>query len=389
MKITLPHAFEHTASFNESLKEEKVKSTRVIVILGALVFILYSIMDFYALPKETFESVYPSRVIILIILTFVFFITFKSVFDAHYTKVLMTGYISSGITISICLFYSQPQHYSFDLHFAAFIILFITAFAWSYLPIKYSVLMSISFITVYAAIRIIVHQDIEENRYLIFLSHIFYLISVAIIGAIAQYIRDSLIYKNLNLKNSLQKIADEQTQEASKQQQLANLDVLTGIANRRHITECLRNALIEAEQSHTLLTLIFIDLNGFKQINDRYGHDSGDKVLEITAKRLSQTIREGDFLARLGGDEFLIGFKTNHFSINFIDDLCQKIKTNVVSTIAFNGQKLQVGASIGIANYPADGTDIESLIKVADENMYCDKKITKRLQTQKFANKHE
>lgn len=367
-------------SFNKSTQEEKVNSTRVIVILGAILFIVYSIMDYFGLPKETLKVLYPTRALLIIILATIFVLTFKPVFQKHYLSILTFGYYCCGITISIGAYVSQAGDYSFDLYFTALIILVITAFSWSYLPIKYSVLMSAVFITTYVVIKLFFHQDIEGNRAFILISHVFYLFSVGLIAAIAQYIRDNLIYKNLKLQQSLHNIAEEQSQEAKKQEQLANLDALTGIPNQRYITECLRKALIEAEQNQTLLTLVYIDLNGLKQINDTYGHDSGDKVLEITSKRLSQTIREEDYLARLGGDEFLIGFKTNQFSAEFINRLCNKIRINITAPIAFNGHKLQLGTSIGVANYPADGADIETLIKVAD------KQTIKTKQSSEYAN---
>ncbi|MGK0272698.1 MAG: diguanylate cyclase (GGDEF)-like protein [Cocleimonas sp.] len=198
------------------------------------------------------------------------------------------------------------------------------------------------------------------------------------IAAIAQYIRDSLIYKNLLLQKDLKSIVDEKMQEAKKQKRLANIDVLTGIPNRRYIIKKLQKIITEIERSESQLTLIFIDLNGFKGINDNYGHDSGDKVLEVTAKRLQQTIRDSDYLARLGGDEFLLGFKTEKHSETFIKNISDNIKTIVSAPIAFKGNILKVGLSLGCAHYPADGKCIEELIKVADANMYSDKQNSKK-----------
>ena len=296
----------------------------------------------------------------------------------------MFGYFCSGMTVSVGVFLSQTSDYSYDLYFAAFMILITTAFSWSYLPIKNSMLISVFFTATYVIIKVFSHQDIEGIRFITLVSHVFFLISVGVIGAIAQYIRDNLIYKNLKLQESLKIVAIAKTKEAKKQEALANLDALTGIPNRRYITECLQKALVEAEQSHSLLTLVFIDLNGFKQINDTYGHDSGDKVLKITAQRLSQAIRKEDYLARLGGDEFLIGFKTNRFSARFINSFSDKLRKNIAAPIAFNGQKLQTATSIGIANYPADGETIEELIIIADKHMYIDKLEGKRAQALVF-----
>ncbi|WP_299880264.1 GGDEF domain-containing protein [uncultured Cocleimonas sp.] len=378
MIITSKPSKEETASFNESIINEKVSSTRIIVILGALLFIVYTIMDKFGLPDETLETIYLARGSLLLVLAYIYFLTYKPIFIKYYIPILMIGYFACGTTISVGVYVSQMGDYSYDLYFAALIILVATSFSWSYLPIKSSVFISAFFILTYICMRVFAHKDIEGVRLLTLMSHVFYLVSSAVIAATAQYIRDNLIYKNIRLQNSLIQEAEEQTKEAEKQEILANLDTLTGIPNRRYITECLQKALEEAEHTNTLLVLIFMDLNGFKAINDTYGHDSGDRVLEVTAKRLRHTIREGDYLARIGGDEFLIGFKTNRFSAKFIDSLCAKLKKNILAPIVFNHSKLQVGVSIGCASYPGDGKTIEELIKASDQHMYLDKQESRR-----------
>ena len=371
---------EEKVSFNESIREEKVNSSRVIVTLGALLIVIYTLLDSFGLPKDTLNVIYPVRGTILIILTTLFVLTFNEpFFNKHYVKFLMIGYLCSGVMVTIGVYVSQLGDYSYDLYFAALIILVITSFSWSYLPIKSSIFMCFIFISAFVIIKVFLHQDTEGTRPLTLAAKVFFLTFVGIVAAIAQYIRDNLIYRNLRLQKKLKEFAIEKTKEAEEQERLANLDVLTGIPNRRSITKSLNIALKEADQTNSLLILIFMDLNGFKSINDTYGHDSGDKVLEVTAKRLERTIREGDYLARLGGDEFLVGIKANHFSTKFIDALSKKIKNSISSPIAFNSQKLQVGVSIGIATYPNDASTVEELIKVSDKKMYMDKKEHKRI----------
>jgi len=163
------------------------------------------------------------------------------------------------------------------------------------------------------------------------------------------------------------------------------MDALTGIPNRRYITKKLKRAITELERVQGTLTLVFIDLDGFKSINDNYGHDSGDKVLEVTAKRLQQNIRRSDYLARLGGDEFLLGFKTSSLSSSFLRDLNDNIKNTVAAPIAFNGNLLKVGVSLGYANYPQDGKSVDALIKAADADMYIDKQKSKSSKSTVFS----
>ena len=118
---------------------------------------------------------------------------------------------------------------------------------------------------------------------------------------------------------------------------------------------------------------MFLDLNGFKAVNDTYGHDAGDEILTAISSRLKSCIREEDHLARIGGDEFLIGLLIKKSEMDIPDKICKKIRTTIIEPVAFNKHLLKVGTSIGTANYPADGNNIEALIKLADDNMYADK----------------
>ncbi len=265
MKIAPPPTEEQKASFNKNIKDEKVNSTRIVVILGSLLFIIYSFMDFFVLPEETLYIIYTTRALNFVVMSLIFAATFKPIFTEHYNKIVMFGYFCSGITLSIGIYLSQPAEYTYDLYFAALMILVMTAFSWSYLPIKYSILMSVVFIALYVIIKVFIHQDTQGSRIFTLISHISFLASACIIASIAQYIRDNLIYKNLRLQEKLKIIATEKTREAKKQATLANMDMLTRIPNRRFITDCLRKELSEAKQTNTLLTLVFIDLDGFKK----------------------------------------------------------------------------------------------------------------------------
>ena len=372
MRISPPHTKKQRTAFIESVKNEKVTSTRVLAMLGVALFILHSVMDYFGLPKEALYINYPVRGLTVIVLAAIFALTYKPYFTDNYNKIMMFTYFCCGLAVCIGVYISKPDEYIYDVYVVGIIIMISTAFILTYLPLNQAISITAILSLSYVMIKVFVHHDVEGGRFLTLISHVLFLFSVGITASIAQHIRDNLIYKNLKLQKKLKAIAVTKTKEANKQAKLANMDELTGIPNRRNIKGYIRKALIEAEQSQTLLTLLFIDLNGFKKINDTYGHDSGDKVLEITAKRMLHTIRKEDYLARLGGDEFLIGIKSTQFSAQFINNLCDKLKENIQAPIAFKGHKLQVGASIGIASYPADGKDFEALIKNADKQMYLD-----------------
>lgn len=154
------------------------------------------------------------------------------------------------------------------------------------------------------------------------------------------------------------------------------IDPLTNLANRKLFFQRLRDTLTSAKRFYYTVALLYIDLDGFKQINDRLGHSEGDKLLIEVAYRLSSCVREVDTTARFGGDEFVIIL--NRTSKELIADTVQRIIDSVNFTVKEKGIELQVSASVGIAIYPDDTTDAMTLLKYADAAMYSAKSKGKR-----------
>lgn len=151
-------------------------------------------------------------------------------------------------------------------------------------------------------------------------------------------------------------------------------DPLTQLFNRRAGDQLLNLMLENAKNTNSQLVLLLLDLDGFKAVNDNYGHESGDKVLIEVADRLKATIRKEDILIRLGGDEFVIAFLTreNHDEIDlFVNKLQERFHTEIN---LHDTNNVTVGSSIGIAVYPKDGATIEKLMTNADSAMYLAKK---------------
>ncbi|MCD2452330.1 EAL domain-containing protein [Methylicorpusculum oleiharenae] len=158
-------------------------------------------------------------------------------------------------------------------------------------------------------------------------------------------------------------------QAEEKWQQLAFYDALTGLPNRVLYRDRLAQSLIKAKREHTSLTLLYLDLDDFKLINDSLGHDAGDKLLCEAAKRIVESVRESDTISRLGGDEFsaIVHGCEDEDAIN---QLCNKIIAGLNTPFFINGNCIHIGVSIGVARYPADGEDIDTLTKNADAAMY-------------------
>ena len=149
---------------------------------------------------------------------------------------------------------------------------------------------------------------------------------------------------------------------------LAFHDGLTGLPNRLLFEDRLATALAQSERRHAPLSVIFVDLDRFKVINDSLGHTTGDEVLRVVSKRLAGVIRDGDSLARRGGDEFLVLLPDTPPEGAVL--VARKIIETVRAPIHHSGHDFTISASCGIAVFPQNGNDTESLLKAADIAMY-------------------
>ena len=161
--------------------------------------------------------------------------------------------------------------------------------------------------------------------------------------------------------------------ERNKMTRLARIDHLTQVGNVRDFYAQIDAAMETAAGDETaLFSLIYLDLNAFKPINDTYGHEAGDVVLQVVAKRLLNCVRSSDRVARLGGDEFAILLHDCGSAVD-IEVLVERIRQAVRAPIRFDDLTLRVSVSIGIAHYLDDGRSREDMMQEADARMYEDK----------------
>ncbi len=185
--------------------------------------------------------------------------------------------------------------------------------------------------------------------------------------------RDEIGILSYGFNNMLYKIREElefRKETEEKFRKLAHMDSLTKIPNRNHFNLYIESVLHRSERENKNFAILFIDLDGFKQVNDTYGHEGGDTLLKEISKRLKKSVRKSDFVARLGGDEFTIILE----NIQKEQDI-SKIAKHIIRAVAQpvnlkNGQKTFVSCSIGIAIYPKNGTTVDALISKSDTAMY-------------------
>jgi diguanylate cyclase (GGDEF)-like protein len=159
----------------------------------------------------------------------------------------------------------------------------------------------------------------------------------------------------------------KQSQEELERKSL--YDSLTGVSNRELTFDRINQYIAHSDRHQTCFYVLVLDLNGFKEINDSFGHLAGDEVLKQTSDRMAQSCRKTDTIGRFGGDEFIIIF-SDVKDDNALKPLLDKILSQIAIPISVNDKLITVGASIGISQYPRNGSDRQSLLSTADDAMY-------------------
>lgn len=220
------------------------------------------------------------------------------------------------------------------------------------------------------------------NRYF-FLNDDFYLLlfGIALIWLILLLAKirklTAATVHSIELNHHLLKEIEEHKRTKAQLQQLALHDALTGLGNRRYFEEMLARAVSTADRNVARFGVIAMDLNGFKQVNDKQGHAVGDQLLCLVAGRLRSAVRTEDFCARLGGDEFAV-IAQGTPSQDGISELAKKVREQLAQPYALGTLQIECSASVGWALYPDTANDAAKLMLAADEGMYRDKQRLKK-----------
>jgi diguanylate cyclase (GGDEF)-like protein/PAS domain S-box-containing protein len=202
----------------------------------------------------------------------------------------------------------------------------------------------------------------------------------AVVGIFAMYAKEPRHPTDaevglVNVATRIAGIAIERKLAEERIHFMANHDALTGLPNRALLNDRLSQAILHAQRDDRWVTVLFVDLDNFKVINDSLGHNAGDELLRIIARRMLDCVRATDTVVRLGGDEFVIVLTDQPKSAHSISQTVQKIQLAITESIRLDGHDLSVTSSLGVATYPDDGANAEKLLANADAAMYRAKEV--------------
>jgi diguanylate cyclase (GGDEF)-like protein/PAS domain S-box-containing protein len=192
-------------------------------------------------------------------------------------------------------------------------------------------------------------------------------------GTVVQYIGVQVdVTARVEAERALVRERDRTHAALARIQEMAYTDPLTGLPNRRRLEEQVETAIWEARARGDALGLLFVDLDGFKAVNDALGHAAGDELLQVVAGRLRERFRRRDLVARLGGDEFLVALPDLRPETAALEaaQVADELAASICRPVALRGTEVSLGASIGVSTCPEDGVVFADLLHRADLRMY-------------------
>ncbi len=298
------------------------------------------------------------------------------------------GNLMGQIQLTPFLLYLYTYKKDINIKESLFIVIFIAVL--TYILQIYIHKMTLSLILA-ITMPIVIYISIHKNLYYATLSTL----TISVVSLYCTKIKGSLFWTG-DTVNAFYRIVDlnfyilahvllvlligtmfREKERAIKQlEQLAHFDVLTGLPNRHILKSKINKAILHANKYKTFSAVCFLDMDGFKAVNDNYGHDAGDEVLKEIAQRITNLISEDDALVRLGGDEFVLIVTDIEYK-NQLDTLLEEMMKSASNAIKYKGNDLFVTLSIGVALAPYDSNNADTLVSYADISMYEAKKLGK------------
>ncbi|SFR64606.1 diguanylate cyclase (GGDEF) domain-containing protein [Marinobacter daqiaonensis] len=329
---------------------------RMAILVGILVYLLVGMLDFWFVAEPHQEATWRVRIIALCVPVVVLVLTLTSSFHRFAQFYLSLVSVAAGVGLIAIQSYVPTSQAAF--YYPAIIL--VTFYTYNFIGIRfiYALAIDLLFLVSYN----LVFGVVQGYPLPILLGHDIFIVSANLIGGTAGYLTE-------RQRRLLFLREEELDRERRYHFNRALRDPLTGLANRELLEDRISQAMATSQRENVAHCALFLDLDGFKRINDEYGHQAGDDVLKEVAERLQSVVRDMDTVARLGGDEFFVlltNIDNEADSSAFADKLLERLKAPLKSVPANE----RLAASIGICQFPYPGMSVADIIHRADKAMY-------------------
>ncbi len=361
-----------SAAFDAHLSDERIRSAREGCVVALVLFASFGVLDIWAAPSALVE-VWSLRAFVVLLLTGLLCSTWFPFFLKHYVPLVITVYMCMGIATMGMIYVSGMNDLARHHYYIVIILVVMALYTWSFLSLSLTAATGLFLAALYIAMAVGFQYINNTQEWPMLLSNCFFLVSANVIGIYSNIKRNRYLRESFWLQQDLL-FKLEHTEDAKKESDFhSDHDSLTGLPNRKQLMRRLNLALENSTENGTKVALLFIDLDGFKPINDKLGHATGDAVLTVIGKRLANCVRGSDLLARIGGDEFIVVLETEMNHEVEARRVAQAILASFERPIRKPDIDQALSASIGIAFFPDHADDAKELIVAADHQMYISK----------------
>jgi diguanylate cyclase (GGDEF)-like protein len=375
--LRVPGQFEPAleAAYQADLAGEKIRVFCRSSVLCSLLYLCFGFLDLVALPSHVVEA-WCVRLSVLLATAAVAVAAriSRTAFLRRYAAITCLVYLCWGLGNEAIILLTLPTDPGFGTYYAGLLLISMALYSLTYLRPLHAGLTGLALALGYAVVAVTEQHMAEGPNRIVLVQNCFFLAGANLLGMFALSLRERFSRRAFLLKNALAR--DLRIEEEAKRQNawLSEHDHLTGLPNRARFLRQL-GELLAARQGGATVAVLFLDLDGFKPVNDRHGHAAGDHVLRCVAERLRGAIRVSDLVARLGGDEFVVALPLgDRRDTASVERVSASLRSVIAQPVEHQGRLLRVSASIGMAICPEQACTAEELVHAADQSMYASKR---------------
>lgn len=364
--------------YQADMAGEKVRIFHIACALSSLLYLCFAPLDIMTLSSNlTAAWTVRAAVVLATGAAAVFAHLRRAAFGRHYTAVICLVYVGWGAGVDALLMLSHPTDLAWGSYYAGLMLVSMALYIWSYLRPLHAGIAGLALVASYVVVGLACQRMGDRGHWVPLVQNVCFLIGTNVVGIFALTTRERFARQAFLLKNALVHELRHEEEAKRQSEHLAAHDALTGLPNRVSFVRRLGELMRTRAQGETV-GVLFLDLDGFKPVNDQHGHAAGDHVLVVVARRIRNAIRPVDVAARMGGDEFVIALPFAREDAGIVELTRASLRKAIAEPIEYRGCSLRVSASIGMAICRQDGGSAEELLHLADQSMYVSKRSRER-----------